>query len=130
MCPSMANGGMMDSSTRDATRRKSSRLSTGSTMTVNSSPPSRARKPASLHALRHVLHEREHSKQRTCFVEQTRAVPLAPDRLAILAIVAGELRRVRLAARLQALYQCDQLGFVGRIDEIPLLQSTAQYLVL
>ena len=47
---------------------------------------------------RHVLHERQDRHDLAVVVEQRRVVPLAPDRVAVLAVVAREARGARLLA--------------------------------
>src|SRR5438477_10333021 len=51
-----------------------------------------------LDARRHILDEGQDRCDASLFVEQTRVIPLAPDRLAILAVVSDDPRRARLVA--------------------------------
>ena len=47
---------------------------------------------------RDVLHERQDRNDLACVVQQRRVVPLAPDRVAVAAVIAGEAGRPRLFA--------------------------------
>ena len=62
-----------------------------------------------LDARRHVLDEGQDRYDASLVVEQTRVVPLAPDRLAVLAVVSIETGGARLVAGHELVHQLDDL---------------------
>ena len=71
-----------------------------------------------LDARRHILDEGQDRYDLSLLVEQTRVIPLAPDRLAVLAIVSIQTRGARLVAGRELVHHFDDLLAIGFVREL------------
>ena len=76
---------------------------------------------------RHVLHERQDRRDLAVGIEQRRVIPLAPDRVAVLAIVPGQARSARLLAAHQRLQQSRDRLAVGLMHELIAVDRHAEH---
>ena len=82
-----------------------------------------------LDARRHVLDEGQDRYDASLFVEQTRVIPLAPDRLTVLAIVSTENRRARLVARHEPVHSIDDLLVICLVRELTAADRNAVHFI-
>ena len=78
---------------------------------------------------RHVLHERQDRHDLAVVVEQRRVVPLAPDRVAVAAVIAREAGRARLLAAHEAPDETGEALAVVLVHERAVGERNAQDLV-